>query len=420
MSTLDRNAKRALRERINRMIGKELNFKDGIGTVVGKSENSVAVNVKVSDKYIVVLLSDIVTKGSKYYVEKDTTEFEEAVKTEADLQPEVVVTNSVKTTITEDKTDSVKDAETITEDGDNDPISITCQFCGHPFMSNDYGMLKPDDPSDACIQCMDLAEKRLLASGIKGEDITTQLITDFLSRFYSLVENVPIFISKASSSHDVNCECACTETEEETVNNKETGCCCSEVEHTDSSDNLRMDYVNPVELYLSFRNNIARMLVESIHALGGEVFGVETLEDNQAVVIKLGEYNFNLTELCGGYIVNIVEDKEVIEDEFVSLDSFLERFIISDEDEDSSEDEEDEEDDEIMFNHLPLGSFHRLQNCKNENNNKKLVKIIEVIIPEDKDSDVGLKSDITYRVEDKTGKTYKVSENKLKPSVKSF
>jgi hypothetical protein len=55
-----------------------------------------------------------------------------------------------------------------------------------------------------------------------------------------------------------------------------------------------------------------------------------------------------------------------------------------------------------------IGTFHRLQNCKKEENNKKLVGIFEIL------------GEGSFRVVDKSGVKYKVSASKLKSSIKSF
>ena len=68
----------------------------------------------------------------------------------------------------------------------------------------------------------------------------------------------------------------------------------------------------------------------------------------------------------------------------------------------------DETDEEDTDEGIAVNKFYRLQNCKNEDLNKKLVVVIEVL------------EDGKFRVEDKDGGTYKVTEAKLKPSIRTF
>lgn len=302
--------------------------------------------------------------------------------------------------------------------------TISCQFCGHEFVSGG-GLVKPDSIADICTGCVALAEKRILMDFPEIE-ITEAIIVEWLTKFYSpVMNNSPVIIKLHTTVSIPNidengqlCDDCQHEMVEEALQEEKTlkelldedpefmDACQQAVadilEHEDqeNKDNDFGEFDSPESAFLFARRAIAEIMQKIIIAVNGSAAILE--ETEEGIHLRLDPFDFELTALCGGYLLSAGEDGSLVREEsFTSLDDLFAYFC---------------EAPEVEMEYLPLGTFYRLQNCKKEELNKKLVKIIEVIIPEPNDADTPVK----YLTEDKEGKRYRVTESKLRVSAKSF
>jgi hypothetical protein len=400
-----------------RLVGKTVRLSDGSDAIVTEiSEDEKTAVLHKGSKKLNLAVSNIETRGSKFYqkTKEDSAMTHGAAKPVGEAKPVDEVKSTQALTLEERPGIHLEDG--IASSGTNtgsaigpaNEVKLTCQFCLHTFTEETSGMIKPEGLSDMCSECLSLAEDRLLAVGIPGQDIVPEMVVEYLTRFYGMVNSdVVIQVIQVEGNEEIcdpetlkaDCSVGALSADEEIVGDAIT-------------------FETSAEEFVYARRAVAQTLVDVINLVSGNAsIGEETAD---AILLKLEPFDFELTALCGGYIISQGEAGPVREEEFTALDELFSYFCGAQEDttdtdvpEEEDDLENEDEDDEVE--HLQLGTFYRLQNCKNEANNKKLVKVIEFILPEE-DSD----SPIVYRVIDKDGKTYKVTDSKLKPSIKSF
>jgi hypothetical protein len=429
------SSKKSLKVRFE---GKTIIMADGMQCIVtevkpvGKvSEGFVIIHHK--GKKIELAEENIETKGNKYF-QKEEVKVSGVKKTDvvaaatAAVAPALVTEKlapAPKVTLEDEEVMEEFDAgeesflgTPVYRKGEEQPeeVLLTCQFCVHTFNTLDEGFEKPQEVADVCPNCISLAEARLLGAGVPGHEVTPELVTEFLARFYGMVRSdLAINVSEIISL---------TDKQEQAVEKA--------VEHAigDLCEVPVQPVATPIfescsDAFTYARRSIAKTLVEIISPLDSEAQILQETEDS--IILRFNTFDFELGSLCGGFILSPSDEEEcgfVKDTDFMALDELYSYFCEEAEaaaeaeaeaiataagDEDLEDLEEDDED-EL----LPIGTFYRMQNCKKEENNKKLVKLIDLIPNEDPEAQV------VYRVQDKTGKTYKVTESKLKPSVKSF
>jgi hypothetical protein len=404
-----------------RLVGKDIKLMDGsVAKITDISKDDKTAKLNKGAKAFGIPVAEIETRGSRFYHKITNQEGTEMSNTAAPVVPEATATQSPAveetTTTAEEIVEAVEKiaeiatniVESIEAKTENTAV-LTCQFCLHTFAAENAGMARPDSISDMCSDCLTLAEDRLLAVGIPGQDIIPEMVVEYLTRFYGMVNSDVVIQVIGLDDDGTICDAENTDSPCAGV-----GCTCDQEQQAEES---APEFETSAEEFLYARRAIAETLVRTINLVSGNAsIGEETAD---AILLKLEPFDFELTALCGGYIISQGEAGMVREEEFTALDELFSYFCgetsAPDEDLELPEEEDDLEDDlEEETTHLPVGAFFRLQNCKNEENNKKLVKIIEVVLPETEDGAV------IYRTIDKTGKTYKVTESKLKPSIKSF
>ena len=362
---------------------------------INEEANKIVVKDTVTKKDKVIKVDNIEARGGKFFqkevVKMSQSPEVEVVETAAETSEAVAEVETTEEVLcTQEELDEIaKQMVEGIKKIDREKMILTCQFCGHEYDADNGGLERPEDPADACEGCVALAENRLLKSGVPGHEITPSLIISWLVRFYGLV-NTNLVVEVINT---VN-------TNEEAVVSEKS--CCSSAEKSNSCSG--------VNTFMDARRKIAELLISI--ATGRGYTAAIADETEECVYITFNTFGLELTALCGGFLVNVGEDGVVRKfEEFSPLDEIVSYFFEETSNGESEEDTEEEIEEMSEIDTLPLGSFHRLQNCKNEANNKKLVKVIEVDCSSDS---------IIYRVEDKSGKTYKVTESKLRPSAKAF
>jgi hypothetical protein len=357
-----------------------------------------------------ISVNNVEARGGKFwYNNNTTTERKIAMETAENSNGVTAQVKNVMSTAEEVtvKPVEVKDGVEVVGPTVDGIADLVCQFCGHKFSSKDENsFVRPEVAVDICSGCISMAEDRLLMAGVPGYDIIPKLVMEYLLRFYGMVNtDLVIAIPEQGQVQPTETTGCCTE------------CICdtSPAEVVDTVNEVVSNEVvlkTPVEAFLAARLKVAATICETIQSLNAQA-NIDSSDNEDAYVkIIFAPFDFHLTALCGGFIVK----DEIVDEEFCSLDDLLSYFadststVLGYEDE-AEEDLDDEDEDTIV---LPIGTFYRLQNCVKEENNKKLVKIIETIIPE------GDETQVVYRVQDKAGKKYKVTEDKLKPSIKEF
>lgn len=407
-----------------RLLGKIVRLLDGTDVVVvGISDDNLYATLipEFSDSRIILEVANIVTRGSKFFQQEkisNSNDEGEVKMSQGTVEGSVVGSVGVigsEATKIEDAIVSTTGAPAIAvvEDStEREPLVLTCQFCLHPFNPIDGGLEKPDEPADVCQNCLTLAEDRLLSLGLEGDKITAQIVVEFLARFYGLVN---VDAGRIVSSCVVGSVQPTTQTkveEEDTFVDTEvaeTGCKCGEDAECDGS------LITPEEVFLSTRRYLAQTLMCAVEKVSGLPTRIIS-ETEEFLTISFTAFDFEMTSMCGGYILipGDGEAEPTREDDFSVLDDVFSYFC--DSTGADSDDEVEDEDTQDVPTFLELETFHRLQNCKSEENNRKLVKLIAILNEDTATCD----EDVEYRVVDKTGKKYKVTIDKLRPSAKSF
>jgi len=416
MSTM--TPERRLRERVARILGKEIVFTDAIGRADSEQNGVFTISFlgnENDNKPVRILVSDIETKGSKYYANNKFFTFnsdEYLAKVEQQEQATAGMASFVPANSGGDQGDAPKaDIEPIeTEEGvvSFEPLKRTCQFCRHKYLVDadgdpigTNGMTIPKDGSDVCPQCAEMAEDDLLAAGVGPVELTIPRILEYLVHRYGLVQGDMKIVLSASSEGNL----------------------AALLSHV--SEQLPAGEEEPAQLpadvvYEDALADTARTIAKMVRNISGEEAEINYDTNLDSYVITGDGVEFCLTAICGGYKTITEEGIKVKSEEFISLDTFFEELSevygvtletgaaddLADLDEAGHVDDEEEDN-----NILKVGSYHRLQNCKNGDNNGKLVKVV-AIIEKDEPDDTQI-----YQVAERKGKTHKVSEAKLKPAT---
>jgi hypothetical protein len=382
-----------------RLTGKDVKLLDGsVAKITEISANGKTAKLNKGAKKLNLPVEEIEARGGRFYQKKTKIEegstMSEATPVES-VETEVAAEIVVEVPAEVEEVDAVEVTTNAVEEFLAETTMLACQFCGHLYDAELEGLAKPDDIANMCQDCLEMSENGLLAKGIPGGDISVEMVIEWLCRYYGMV-NSDLVIQIIGPEPTVEpAEAPPVEEEEEFVH----------------------DFQTSVEEFIFARREIAKTLIHVINLVSGNAsLGDETPE---SIMLKLEPFDFELTSLCGGWIISQTEEGMVREEEFTALDELFSYFCgaqedLGDDTELPDEEEDFEDDEDEVLEYLPLGTFYRLQNCKSEENNKKLVKILEAYKPETEDGSY------TYRVEDKDGKKYKVTESKLKPSIKSF
>jgi hypothetical protein len=384
-----------------RLIGKIVRLVDGSDATV----SSISVDDKTArlsggtetfPRELTIAVEEIEARGGRFF-QKQSTNIQQ--------QGGAMSVETVETAEAVKVEDEAIVEETVSEECG---YVLTCQACTHTYPVGSGGYEKPGDIANICPDCLDLATKGLLSSGSPYADIIPENQIEYLFNYYGLINTEVRVKLEASISMDDDCtNDAIAQLIRDGIVTGDPGCCgCSGGDKTDTAEGVEpTDFQSSLAEFLFARKEIALTLIKVINLISGDAELGEETED--AIVLKLQPFDFELSSLCGGYILTEEADGTIVRgEEFIALDELFSYFCGSMEN-DALVDEPEVEEPEVEDIYA-IGTFHRLQNCKNAENNNKRVVIYEHL------------ENGGFRALDESGTGYKVSASKLKSTKKSF